>query len=354
MDFENLALAWFFDCADRPKKMIPAMLNGHSAVPICAHNVTDPLSAYFKDRVLPSVYDGQAWEDLIRAARQELVLPAFGARIREVGIPQIPTDVADFLSAVGDLNAERNQVILSELSSVALLLNAAGIEPVLLKGAAYCVTGVYANPGSRYLWDVDLLVPESQMSTAVDVLKREGFDSDPNSRLGDYRHHHPPLQRRGSIAFELHHSLGMGICRSLLPATEVLEQSASLEFRGARIRVPSPEHMMTHLIMHSQIQHPYNERIWPSMRAMYDLVLLRRRFDNVTDWSAIQRRFRKAGRYGVLALHLRQVEEVLGAGPPFPHSLDRIHIPPLASPETFESAAASPIPRPNLHVFDRS
>jgi hypothetical protein len=75
---------------------------------------------------------------------------------------------------------------------------------------------------------------------------------------------------------------------------------------------------MAHLIMHSQIQHPYEERIWPPLRAMYDLVILRRRFDNEIDWGAIQRRFRKTGQSAVLALHLIQVRDALGAEPPFP------------------------------------
>ncbi len=75
---------------------------------------------------------------------------------------------------------------------------------------------------------------------------------------------------------------------------------------------------MAHLIMHSQIQHPYNERIWPPLRAMYDLVLLRRRFDSEIDWKAMQHRFHKAGQSGVLALHLLQVQDSLGAETPYP------------------------------------
>ena len=35
---------------------------------------------------------------------------------------------------------------------------------------------------------------------------------------------------------------------------------------------------MDHLTMHSQLQHPYNERVGPLLKEMYDLVLLQRRF----------------------------------------------------------------------------
>jgi hypothetical protein len=259
------------------------------------------------------------WECLIRIAEEEMVLPALHARLQELGkLSYLPAEVTDFLSAVEELNEERNRAIFADLATVSALLNNVGIEPVLLKGVGYCLTGVYANPAMRYLMDVDLLIPEAQLPTAVDVLLQNGFDWDRNDQLGRFRHHHPPLRRTGSVSFELHHTLGMGVCKSLLPASEVLEQSVRQDLEGARVRVPCPEHLMVHLIMHSQIQHPYNERIWPTLRAMYDLVLLRHRFDSEIDWSRVERRFRTACQSGLLAMHLLQVEDVLGAEAPFP------------------------------------
>jgi hypothetical protein len=152
----------------------------------------------------------------------------------------------------------------------------------------------------------------------VEALVKNGYEWDRNDRLGCFRHHHPPLRRTGSVCFELHHSLGMGSCMSLLSASDVLEQSASYDLGGARVRVPSPAHLTTHLLMHSQIQHSYHERIWPPLRAMYDLVRMRRRFDTELDWVAIDKSFHKAGKSAVLAMHLLQVQESLGIEPPFP------------------------------------
>jgi len=259
------------------------------------------------------------WEGLIPIGEEERILPALNARLQETGISWLlPAEVASFFSAVEELNLERNRAILAELATVAALLNEVGIEPVLLKGAAYLVAGVYASPAARYLMDVDLLIPEPKMSIGIEALIQRGFEWDRRDRLGRFRHHHPPLRRAGSVPFELHHSLGMSSCKSLLPASEVLEQSTRHEFGGARVRVPSPDHLMVHLIMHSQIQHPYNERIWPPLRAMYDLVLIQRRFESEIDWSSLEDRFRKAGQSGVLAMHLLRVREVLGAETPFP------------------------------------
>jgi hypothetical protein len=267
--------------------------------------------------VLPG--DRLAWDDLIRSASDELVLPSLYSRFQELNVlSQLPVEVSDFLSSVAQLNLARNQAILADLATVVSRLKLVGIEPVLLKGAAYCVTGVYTNLAARYLWDVDLLVPIAQLALAVDILAQDGFTPDQSYQLGYFRHHYPPLGRKGSVHFELHHSLGMGVCERLLPASEVLEHAVCFDLQGMRVRVPSPEHLMTHLIMHSQNQHPYNERIWPPIRALYDLVLMRRRFDTQLDWTAIQHRFNKAGQSDVLALHLLRARDVLGLEPPFP------------------------------------
>jgi hypothetical protein len=255
-------------------------------------NAVDLLPACFNEAASVPSCGGIVWEDLIRTAGREAVLPALHSRLENLGVwPQLPVEVASFLFAVEELNLERNRAILTELTTVALLLNEAGIEPVLLKGTAYCALGVYEQNSSP---------------------------------LAHFRHHHPPLQRNGSIAFELHHVLGMGVCESLLPARDLFEQSLGYEFHGARVRVPCPEHLMMHLIMHSQIQHSYHERIWPPLRAMYDLVLLNRRFAGELDWSAIRSRFRKVGESGTLDLHLLQTRNVLGAEIPYPIRLTAI------------------------------
>jgi hypothetical protein len=290
-------------------------------------NLPDLLSACFSSSTQFLAADGLrdgslVWEDLVQIAEEELVLPALRGRLNDIGVlSQIPAELANFLASVEELSFERNQAILAELGSVASLLNEAGIEPLLLKGTAYCVMGIYRNPASRYLGDVDFLIPEPQLETAVEVLSKCGFEQDDSYPLGRFKHHYPALWRAGSPAYELHHSLGMGICRSLLPASEMWERSIVCEWQGARVRVPCPEHLMTHLIMHSQFHHPYNERIWPPLRAMHDLALVQNHFNEKIDWAAIERRFRAVGEFPVLAMHLLQVREVLGLETPFPISL---------------------------------
>ena len=185
-----------------------------------------------------------------------------------------PIEVTDLLAAVDSLNAERNQVIVNEMHTVCKLLNGGGIEPVLLKGAAYLAAGVYRNHAARYLGDIDLLIPAAQIQSASNLLGRNGYRQDESDQFAGFRHHHPPLRRPGSVFIELHHSVGMGPCASLLPADEIFLESGAYDLGGVQVKLPAPNQLAIHLIAHSQIQHSYNERIWPPLRAMYDLALL--------------------------------------------------------------------------------
>ncbi len=258
-----------------------------------------------------------SWDRLFDEANKNAVLPAVSLALRDrIDLP-LPSDVSGFLSTVTTLNLERNEWISSEVESVVALLNQIGIEPVLLKGAAYLVIGVFANPAERYLVDVDLLIPNEHLEAAAALLIKNGFVRDDTDRFGRFRHHHPPLVRPGCVSVEIHHRLAMGRAGSILPAQEVLARATPCSFGTSRARVPCPQHLVTHLILHSQLVHPYNERIWPPLRAVYDLVKLQNRFAESIDWETIGRRFRRSGHYGTLALHLLDVNDALGLDPPF-------------------------------------
>jgi len=256
-----------------------------------------------------------SWERLFQRANDESVLPAL-AWAAKAGLDiSAPHDVADFLSAVLVLNRERNRWIWDELRTTIGLLNEIGIEPVLLKGAAYLADGVYCDAGARYLVDLDLLLPEAQLNNGFQHLVENGFSYDTADRFGQFRHHYPPLQR-ASVPIELHHGLGFGPCASILPASEIIENARPIELDGLRAHIPSPTHLVTHLVMHSQIHHPYNERIWPPLRAMLDLAELQRHHSSSIAWAEVARRFENAGQGTLFRLHLIDLGEALGIEPP--------------------------------------
>jgi hypothetical protein len=265
-------------------------------------------------------------DTFLSTASSEAILPTLYPCLFSLNRLQLlPPDLSPAtLQAVTQLNAERNESILCQLQSVASLLNTNGIQPLVLKGAAYLLTNVYPDRlGSRYLADIDLAIPESQMPAAQAALLEAGYEPEAHDAMARFRHHHVPLRKPdGGVSFELHHSLALGkAARRLLTIPEMLDASTVLTWRDVQLRIPSPEHLVTHLILHSQIRHPYSERIWPPLRAMYDLLLLNSRFASAILWSSIDQRFHSARQRSTLYLHLLQVEQTLGMSRPLPVNL---------------------------------
>jgi hypothetical protein len=68
--------------------------------------------------------------------------------------------------------------------------------------------------------------------------------------------------------------------------------------------------------MHSQIHNAYDERIWPPLRALQDLILLQSAASHSV-WHEIEDRFRRNGFRYILDLHLLDVRDTLGVAAPF-------------------------------------
>jgi hypothetical protein len=257
-------------------------------------------------------------------ASSELILPTIYPRLSAFNLlPTLPSSLTDFLFATTELNRERNAAILSDAHTAVLILNRAGIEPVALKGLAYLLAGIFPDAAERFLLDVDLLIPEAQIPAAIQTLAAAGYTTPPLAldRVAAFRHHAPPMYRSGGgVSIELHHCIGLGLPQRILPADEILKHAAVVTLEnGARVRLPSPEHLVTHLIVHSQVRHAYGERIWPPLRGMYDLLCLRLGHrDLEVNWPSIEQRFRAAGQQTTLKLHLLQVEGTLGLACPIP------------------------------------
>jgi hypothetical protein len=259
------------------------------------------------------------WDKLVQTASDETVLSVMHDSLTGLGLAhEVPADVANLFSTVKKLNLERNQRILSELKCISGFFNNAGIEPVLLKGAAYLLSGIYPDLSTRFLVDLDLLLPESDFPAAIKILKNQGYSCDAHPVETIIGNAYPPLWRPQSVEIDLHRSLCLGVCRSLLPGSEVVSKSVIHELDGVRLRIPSPEHLVIHHIVHSQIHDFYRERIRPSLRNMYDMVLLQHRFGSDIDWPAIENRFRRHKQYAALAFYLKQVETTLGLASPLP------------------------------------
>jgi hypothetical protein len=128
------------------------------------------------------------WESLIEVSRSHYVAPALAWCLRGDALP--PADVRRHFDAVLMLNGKRNEKLLNGLARVAAALNAIDVEPILLKGAAHLVEGLYPAPCLRVVGDLDLLVAENRLESGAEALQRIGFKAG-GPPLPENHHHWP-------------------------------------------------------------------------------------------------------------------------------------------------------------------
>lgn len=260
-----------------------------------------------------------SWPAFIRAASEESLLPAVYSLFQHLGLlQQTPADIGDFFYAARELNRERNRRISDRIEVVASALNRVGVQPLLLKGSAYLLAGVYADGADRFLVDIDFLVPKQDIPVALDVLAALGYSFERVHPIDHATNHtYAVLSRSDSMTIDLHQTVGLGASSDVLPSAEIFARSEVFPLGDAIVRIPSPADLLTHHILHSQVHELYRDRIWTPLRSLYDLALLERRFESRIDWRPIIARFRSKRLYGSLVLYLLLARNTLGLQCPF-------------------------------------
>jgi hypothetical protein len=263
---------------------------------------------------------GTVWEPLVQAANKHLLCPAlYGALKHKNLLSSIPADLREYLQTLHDYNGERNRRLLDHAEETTLCLNELGVEPVLLKGTANLLSGLYLDQGMRFISDIDMLVPEDRMHDCIHKLREAGYAYlySPESDSWKDHHHCPPLLKTNRyFGIELHRKLIPRRHQILLDADRVLSDSTSLTIGTGRARIPSLSHRIIHNTAHAQLtdrNYCFGEI---QLRQLYDLVLLA---DNMReeDWQNIQSLFRRFGYSRALAGYFLAGKTLLNYFPRF-------------------------------------
>jgi hypothetical protein len=243
------------------------------------------------------------WELAIEVASFHYVTPALAACLTRA---DPPADVRDYFEAAASLNGVRNARMLDGLARTAGVLNAIGIEPLLLKGACLLADGTYANPAHRLLGDIDVLIPKERAAEAAAALRAAGFAEKPTDVLPPPEHHHLPMLHdpESGAGIELHTDVVSPAPDATIATAWFCEAARPAAFRDTRVLLPEPTRNAAHVIYHSQLFHhlyPVNKI---QLRHLLDLALIRSRHESAIDWDALGRRFGDAYAGEALATYL--------------------------------------------------
>jgi hypothetical protein len=232
---------------------------------------------------------GIDWERVVTEASDEYVLPALAAALRDLDLSwPLDHELVAFLDTVHAANIERNAELRDELRAAVGILNRVGIEPVLLKGTIRLLDGLYPDDGWRMLCDLDLLVPEAALADAGRVFAAAGYEACGTG--GEIR------RRDGVCQIDLHTELfSTASCMRLLPGQTILADARPARFGGGKVRIPSAEHQLVHVIGHSQLRHLGHAFGRVALRHRLEAAALAHRERESIDWQAVLARFSAVG-----------------------------------------------------------
>jgi len=188
------------------------------------------------------------WLPVLAIANRGLVTARLALALE--GAAGVPEQVGVFLADVLRRNRQRNQAVRDQLGDAVRRLNAIGIEPVLLKGAAGLVDGAPPLRDGRILCDLDILVRPSETDAALTTLMAAGYRLF-RRRQGETPHAVAELVRGGERATIDLHQRPPGP-PGMAEIADLRERASSAAAAGGRALVPDGASRLYLLVLHDQ------------------------------------------------------------------------------------------------------
>jgi Uncharacterised nucleotidyltransferase len=285
----------------------------------------DPVIAALRDPAKPASWSLSQWDAGLRSARQADLLARLAQGLRARGLLQhVPAAPRAHLESALTLAAAQHTEVQREVAQVRAALAPMGLEPVLLKGAAYVVAALPAAAG-RMFSDVDILVPKARITAVEAALMAHGWATTHHSSYDqryyrEWMHEIPPLIHiQRNTVLDVHHAI--------LPETARITPDPSSLLADARPASGEPDapHVLAprDMVLHSMVHLFFNEEHSHALRDLSDLDLLLRHFgQDAGFWPALVARASQLNLAGVLHLGLRHAHQILATPVPAPALTD--------------------------------
>jgi len=228
------------------------------------------------------------WSNLASEGEAHGLAPLLHQHLDRAGI-RLPAHIRRQLLALTIRHRRRNEIYSRVLREVLDAFSTAGIEAVVLKGAALAHV-LYADPGLRPMSDIDLLVDPQLTGRAQAVLAELGFSASLRPTVPRLvgHHHLPPATKDVEgleVQIEVHRDAlspdGFG---SL--TTRHLTRLREFPLHGRPAYTLDHEDMLYHLCRHLAERSALLRLIW-----IADVEGYASRFGDEIDWESLTRRY---------------------------------------------------------------
>ncbi len=258
------------------------------------------------------------WDMALRLARSANLIGRLAQCAQSCGLlTTLPAEIVPHLQAATRLIEHQQQAIAWECQHLEAALKPLNIPVVLLKGAAYVMSGRRAAQG-RLFGDVDLLVPRPSLDSVEAALMLHGWatgKADPYDQryYRRWMHELPPMahMKRGTVV-DVHHNILPLTTRDAPDPRPLID--ARIPLQGTTFSVLAPcdmvIHSATHLFHEGELKN--------GLRDLYDLDSLLVEFSGAVPdfWLLLTERARQLGLVWPLALALRYTQAILGTDIP--------------------------------------
>ena len=197
----------------------------------------------------PATLAPRDWDGVIGVARSEAMLATLAHRLADADLP--PTVAALFADQRTAAKVAQRQA-LWEAEMARRALAPAGIEFVLLKGAAYAAAGMSCATG-RQIGDLDILVLAHDIRRTENLLLKAGWEwvkSDPYDDAYYRQHMHelpPMIHKARDRMIDVHHTI---LPRTHRITPDALALVSDAVASGASFAVLNPADMACHCAAH--------------------------------------------------------------------------------------------------------
>jgi hypothetical protein len=215
------------------------------------------------------------WDRLTAYALLENAVTLLDERVSRVPDSLVPAEQRDRIGRLALIWTFKLKLLERRLDESLRVLSNAGIDVILLKGAAMVAT-TYRAFTERPMADIDLLVDSTRAREAHDLMRQKGWVLDSTGYpddAWDNHHHLPPLSDTGGsgLRLEIHVAPIPPGHPFELDFPYVASSARSVFFAGAKVRVPEIHVHAVHNAIHFAWSHRFESG---GLNAFRDLTAL--------------------------------------------------------------------------------
>jgi hypothetical protein len=263
------------------------------------------------------------WEPVLKVASENrfyMSIALFRALEDKKLLDLLPEGLHEYLLEIRDLNSARNERLKKQIIEISKILNEVGIEPILIKGAANTMAGLYPDPATRVMEDVDILVTEEESLKALNALQKAGYRRTQKCLdAGDFQDlPESHLECPGQLGIvDLHRDLNDTQGYYILNNNDIVKTSILLEVEGARMRVPSATECIKIQVCHSYSSSIHHLLVNDTqLRDLFDCYLLTSQNKYKIDWNEIVKCFSNCRHRNYLQNYFLLIERLFGKTSP--------------------------------------